>query len=137
MRSRHIVPGLLLLALAAESLPGVRVNYGPGPDIVITRWLSHWNFGHMNPLAMLALAATLLALIHVLLLFKAQGDYGFLYVMTVLWSLAGAIAEGVLLFRYTLPTPSRRFLLPAAAAIFLAGAAAAAVIFRRSMRFED
>ena len=137
MKPRHLIPTLLLLALVVESLPGVQVRYAPGPDTVIVRWLSHWNFSHMNPLAMLALASTILAIICVLLLFKSRGDSTFPYVMTILGSAAGALSEGAMLLWHTVFTGSRRIFLMIAAIVFLAGAAVLALVFRRSMRFEE
>jgi hypothetical protein len=86
---------------------------------------------------MLALASTILALVHVLLLYRGLGDYPFLYVMTIIWSAAGALSEGAMLLWHTVFTGSRRIFLMIAAIVFLAGAAVLALVFRRSMRFEE
>lgn len=138
LSARHSVPILLILSFIGECLPSVQVRYAPGPDRIAIEWISHWPFfTHYNPFSILVLLATILAAVHAVLLFRDGGQSRFLYVMTLVWSAAGALFEGIALFGYTVWDASWQWFLSLAIMILLAAAALMSVIFRRSMRFED
>jgi len=125
------------VAIVAETLPGVQVVYAPRPDEYVIRWLSHWEFRHLNVYAIAALFSTLMAFLHLVALFIWKGELNYLPGLVAFWGICGAIAEFMLLIRCTVADGTWHILLPVSAMILLLAAACLSIAFRASLKFED